>query len=206
MIKNVSVVDEQGNKYGSTYYKRAKGLIKNGRAYFIDDDKICLVSLPDKSEDNLMTENFNEVNKVVEVNATPIEVNVPPVEVNVSSPTPPTSPVPPTAVTPNDVTLIGIFEQMTKIISHTDYLTKAVEEISEMSDEHHGAGMKAEAIGNLIHARERTNQQALQLLEKMFESLNPKQAVSNEELKRDIINNLIEHGYEDLIRDIIDKL
>lgn len=147
-----------------------------------------------------MSENgYNEFNE--EVNKV-VEVNVPPFV----EPVAPVSPPPPTPVTPNDVTLIGIFEQMTKIISHTDYLTKAVEEISDMADEHHGAGMKAEAIGNLIHARERTNQQALQLLEKMFESLNPKQAVSNEELKRDIINNLIEHGYEDLIRDIIDKL
>ena len=35
MTKNVIVVDEQGNEYGATYPKRAKGLVKNGRARFV---------------------------------------------------------------------------------------------------------------------------------------------------------------------------
>ena len=34
--KNIVVVDEQGNEYEATYPKRAKGLVKNGRARFID--------------------------------------------------------------------------------------------------------------------------------------------------------------------------
>ena len=33
--KNISVVDEQGNEYEATYPKRAKGLVKSGRARFI---------------------------------------------------------------------------------------------------------------------------------------------------------------------------
>ena len=36
------VVDENDNKIGMTYKKRAKGLIKKGRARFIDENKICL--------------------------------------------------------------------------------------------------------------------------------------------------------------------
>ena len=48
MIKNVIVVDEQGNEYGATYPKRAKGLVKNGRARFVDENKICLACPPDK--------------------------------------------------------------------------------------------------------------------------------------------------------------
>jgi hypothetical protein len=42
MVENVIVVDEQGNEYRATYPKRAKGLVKNGRARFIDENKICL--------------------------------------------------------------------------------------------------------------------------------------------------------------------
>ena len=39
--KNVIVVDEQGNEYEATYPKRARGLVKNGRARFIGENKIC---------------------------------------------------------------------------------------------------------------------------------------------------------------------
>ena len=60
MIKNVIVVDEQGNEYGATYPKRAKGLVKNGRARFIDENKICLACPPDIFlEDNQMENNIN---------------------------------------------------------------------------------------------------------------------------------------------------
>ena len=54
--KNVIVVDEHGNEYEATYPKRAKGLVKNGRARFIDDKKICLVCPPKIMEDNSMSD------------------------------------------------------------------------------------------------------------------------------------------------------
>ena len=44
--KNIIVVDEQGNEYEATYPKRAKGLVKNGRARFIDENTICLACPP----------------------------------------------------------------------------------------------------------------------------------------------------------------
>ncbi len=53
--KNVIVVDEQGNKYEATYPKRAKGLVKHGRARFIDETTICLACPPDNTEDNNMS-------------------------------------------------------------------------------------------------------------------------------------------------------
>ena len=56
--KNIRVVDEQGNEYEATYPKRAKGLIKNGRARFVDENTICLACPPDKLlEENKMEEN-----------------------------------------------------------------------------------------------------------------------------------------------------
>ena len=59
--KNVIVVDEQGNEYEATYPKRAKGLVKNGRARFVGENKICLACPPDK---NLEEENMaNNINK-----------------------------------------------------------------------------------------------------------------------------------------------
>jgi len=44
--KNVIVVDEKGNEYERTYPKRARGLVKNGRARFIDENTICLACPP----------------------------------------------------------------------------------------------------------------------------------------------------------------
>ncbi len=56
--KNVIVVDEQGNEYEATYPKRAKGLVKNGRARFVDENKICLACPPDRIlEEENMEEN-----------------------------------------------------------------------------------------------------------------------------------------------------
>lgn len=51
------VVDEQGNEYEATYPKRAKGLVKNGRARFVGENKICLARPPEQIlEDNKMTD------------------------------------------------------------------------------------------------------------------------------------------------------
>ncbi len=57
--KTVIVIDEQGKKLESTYPKRAKGLIKNGRARVVDENTICLVDLPKHLilEDNKMNNN-----------------------------------------------------------------------------------------------------------------------------------------------------
>ena len=58
--KNVIVVDEQGNEYEATYPKRAKGLVKNGRARFVDEHTICLACPPNENlEDKKMEENTN---------------------------------------------------------------------------------------------------------------------------------------------------
>jgi len=44
--KNVIVVDEHGNEYEATYPRRARGLVKKGRARFIEEQKICLACPP----------------------------------------------------------------------------------------------------------------------------------------------------------------
>lgn len=68
--RNIIVIDEQGNKLESTYPKRAKGLIKNGRARVVDENTICLVDLPKHIilEENKMNNNINlEENKEVKI-------------------------------------------------------------------------------------------------------------------------------------------
>lgn len=60
MTKNITVVDENGNILESTYPKRAKGLIKKGRAKRVSDDVICLCA-QSKKEDNIMANNIYEI-------------------------------------------------------------------------------------------------------------------------------------------------
>ena len=49
MKKNVVVVDEFGHEYEATYPKRAKGLVKSGRARFVDANRICLLRPPEQN-------------------------------------------------------------------------------------------------------------------------------------------------------------
>lgn len=58
MGKNIAVIDEQGNRYEATWPKRARGLVKSGRARFVDEKTICLARPPDKSEDETMSKNM----------------------------------------------------------------------------------------------------------------------------------------------------
>ena len=59
MNKNIEVVDEAGNLYESTWPKRAKGLVKHGRARFVAENRICLTCPPDiKTEETHMSNNI----------------------------------------------------------------------------------------------------------------------------------------------------
>ena len=63
--KNIRVVDEQGNEYEATYPKRAKGLVKNGRARFVDEQTICLACPPETfKEDEQMSDKELKINVV----------------------------------------------------------------------------------------------------------------------------------------------
>jgi len=60
------VVDEQGNEYEATYPKRAKGLVKNGRARFVSENKICLACPPNIDLEELdMVENIYNIDYVL---------------------------------------------------------------------------------------------------------------------------------------------
>ena len=61
ITKNIRVTDTQGNEYEATYPKRAKGLVKTGRARFIDEGTICLLDARPSNhlEDEMDNMNFN---------------------------------------------------------------------------------------------------------------------------------------------------
>ena len=57
MAKNVIVTDAKGNFIGSTYPKRARGLVKHGRAVYVDD---CIIRLLHTTAPSVVTKNDNK--------------------------------------------------------------------------------------------------------------------------------------------------
>lgn len=160
--KNIIVVDEQGNQIGATYPKRAKGLIKKGRARSIDDNTICLACPPNEFlEDFKMTEliidkTTGEVIETAEVKETSETVASPE-----SQP---------------ELTIGYVLARIEKIASQTAYLNKAIEEISKVQIGGAGvmgAGEKANAIADVVRCRETTNQKLISFYEKLYNDLNP---------------------------------
>ena len=144
--KNVIVVDEQGNEYEATYPKRAKGLVKNGRARFVAENKICLACPPNENlEDNKMSENIN-------TNVTTNENN-----------------------NNQEITVKYILEQIEKIRSDSKYIYDALEKLEGVALSATagdiGAQAKAQAIETVVQCRETTNQQMLKFYEKLYDDL-----------------------------------
>lgn len=78
--KNISVTDDSGITYESTYFKRAKGLVKHGRARWLNERTICLACPPDKNEteDNPMEEQvFSYIKEQIEFIKTDLNRDVP---------------------------------------------------------------------------------------------------------------------------------
>lgn len=66
--KNIIVTDVNGNTIGSTFPKRAKGLVKNGRAEYVSDCKIKLLFTHASTVTDDITEDLN-MSKVINFNA-----------------------------------------------------------------------------------------------------------------------------------------
>ena len=69
MPKSIIVTDENGTIYGTTWPKRAKGLIRRGRARFVGSDTIRLACPPDKDilEDIKMPDNNNAAEPIADI-------------------------------------------------------------------------------------------------------------------------------------------
>ncbi len=150
--KNVKVVDEKGNILEATYPKRAKGLVKNGRARFVDENTICLACPPNKIlEDNKM-DNINIDKTTGLVTETPA----------------------------SKYNLEYALEQIERIANDTEHITKAIDALetvavnNEPTLEQGGANDKvAEAINETVKAREITNQKLIDFYSKMVDELKP---------------------------------
>ena len=153
MTKNVTVVDEQGNEYGATYPKRAKGLVKNGRARFVDENKICLACPPNEYlEDNEMSENKNVNTQEATATEQENKVNEGKFELSMEY----------------------IFAEMKAIREQSQYLNNALMMLETVKSEGPGdigAQEKAKGIADVVKCRETTNQQLLKFYEKVYSDI-----------------------------------
>jgi len=177
MTKNIAVVDEQGNQYEATYPKRARGLVKHGRARFIDENTICLACPPDTElEDRKMSEyNMDPGNnpRIPAGNEEPGEVmNAVANLLNAK-----------TEQQRSDKLTMGyVLGKIEEISANQSYVTAAISELGKMKSGGPGdigTEEQAKAIGDIVKARETTNQRLIALYEKMYDDLKPEKPSSD---------------------------
>lgn len=170
MTKNIQVIDETGKSYGTTYEKRAKGLVKNGRARFSGADTICLTRPPSNQEDTLMNESINNGN----INDMNIEHNNE-ISNDRSNGIKKISPTD----RPLEYTMESILSRIDMILNDTAYISQAIDVLGEFKGNEspmggEGDSSRAKALGAVVAAREETNRKILGMLESMYEDLKPR--------------------------------
>ncbi len=146
--KNVIVVDEAGKEYEATYPKRARGLVKNGRARFVGEHKICLACPPDikNSEDKIM-ESIN------------IENSTQKTKLHASE----------TPELPTNITAGYILSKIEQIQAEFElfYSKTSGESISAMGD----SGLSE--LNDIIKCRETTNQKLIEFYKNVYNDIKP---------------------------------
>lgn len=143
--KNIIVVDDNGTVFESTWLKRANGLVKKGRARWLDEKTICLACPPEQMEDNKM-EN-NQQTEVIAEHSTDTE--------NAKM---------------GGLTVESLLDRMDAIrqeMLSMQELAGTMEAIANQGGED-DAGHIAEATSQAFIARETTCQQQLRFLERIY--------------------------------------
>lgn len=143
--KNIIVVDENGTVFEPTWLKRANGLVKKGRARWLDERTICLACPPEQMEDNEM-ENSKQTEAVTERIAGTEDTRL------------------------GSLTIGSLLDRMDAIRKEMllmKELLSTMESISNQGGED-DAGHIAEATSQAFIARETTCQQQLRFLEMIY--------------------------------------
>jgi hypothetical protein len=151
--KTVRVLDEAGNEYEATYPKRAKGLVKHGRARFTDESQtaIILTCPPNQNmilEDNTMNEQINHTEATA------------------------------TEVAAEKYTYEYALRQIEIITNQIDHIHLAISELGRLENEGTPCGGSAksvaEGIADVVKCRETTAQRLIDFYEKMYFDLKPR--------------------------------
>lgn len=210
--KNIHVIDESGNEYEATFNKRAIGLVKKGRARFVDNTTICLDKTSfqtrsagnDKPENKKMNNNVNDnINKHRQDNSDFIREQIDRMMSILELENPDGEPymiinhdmfnqvqsmllslnqISRTyEETPEEPSMKYILSRIDMIIQENEHIKNALTaiqtmQINESPNGGYGDQARAEAIQSMVQSRETTNQKILDMLDKMYDDLKPRQA------------------------------
>ncbi len=147
--KNIIVVDENGTVFESTWLKRANGLVKKGRARWLNDRTICLACPPEKTEEHMM-ENMKQTEAVTEkITESAKRAESRPGGLTIES-------------------LLDRMDAVRKEMTGMQGLLATMENIANQAGEDDG-GHIAAATSDAFVARETTCQQQLRFLEKIYD-------------------------------------
>ena len=197
----IEVVDSSGKIIGRTYEKRAKGLVKKGRARFTDENRITLLPSEDAHE-YIETEGYKMDERI---NTENIE--------NISEEN-------------GQYTIESVMQCMKKILDDSDYIKDVLKNIVEIPSGDAGdcgspgdiAGKaKAEAISTIVRERENTNQKLIDFYNKVYNDLKAQQfSVSDVEKKIQLLNTLsamsgihsrdFEDNLTDRVKDLVSSI
>jgi len=192
IIKNVEVADVFGIDYAPTYLRRAKGLVKAGRARWSDDNftKIVMFAGPTQNfeEAKQMDIYDNDGNKISggEGAATRGDNSAAGCECETQEGGPALS--------------VGyILGQMEKIRADNGYIFDAfmqIEKINAQPPAYNAPDVasqaRAAAIGAIVQSREATNQKLLAMYERMYEDLKPRASEATASEKERLLNIMAE--------------
>lgn len=149
----IQVEDEAGHRYEATYPKRARGLVKNGRARFKDESQTTIIlTCPPKHQNDLEDTNMNE--HINNTENTAVEV------------------------TTDKYTYEYALKQIERIAVETDHIHQAISELGSLENEGVPTGGSADAvargIADVVRCRETTSQRLIDFYEKMYFDLAPR--------------------------------
>ncbi len=189
MEKNIIVVDENGKEHGVTYPKRAKGLVKKGRARFIDENKICLAC----PAEDMNTEDKNMSEIKIDKDTGEVIENVDSTTRNAANDTP---------------TLMYILSQIEKIAADNAHITDALSQLNELKAAGPGdicGQSKADAIAHVVDAREETNRRLLSFYEMLYRDI-AKDTLGKNTMAEQLISIIADEMNPDTKSDMLDTV
>ena len=165
MWKITLVVDEQGNQYGATWAKRAKGLVKKGRARFVNETTICLACPPNQSLEDISMD-YDTAN--IEQDNNNIVAEVSTMEEQLTS--------------EEQMTVSDILAKVDAIRKDLKYLDQVVDQIKDCD------APKNMTLKDIVTCRETTYQKMMEFYTKVYENIRPKPTADE---KKEFITDIL---------------
>jgi hypothetical protein len=172
ITKNIRVTDANGVIIGATYLKRAKGLVKNGRAHFTDEHTLCLTRPPVGSPANNIYPEDNKMENILKDSF----------DDRSNGPRPEAKKGPAAAEAAQqgesggtELTMEWIMTRFDRILNDKDYIKEIVAALQQIETSIDGTGAsKADGIKEAMRIWEETNRQLISMLSMMYAQLNSK--------------------------------